>query len=133
MEFAFGYFTERHYDKMIPGIQLFNQQLYWECHEALEEIWLTDRGDNARFIYWAVIQIAAVCIHARDEKIIGAQGMLAKAKEKFRKARELGVITKENERLNWDELEGLVMGIPDGTNSTLKDFDVLLQFRFPDP
>lgn len=133
MEFAFGYFTERHYDKMIPGIHLFNEQKYWECHEALEEIWLEDRGDNARYIYWAVIQVAAVCIHTRDEKILGAQGMLAKAKEKFIKARTLNVITKENEKLNWDQLEKMVMAIPDGTDSKIEDFKPLLDFRFPEP
>lgn len=133
MAYDFGQFTPEHLKKMEEGIHLFNQQLYWECHESLEEIWLADRGDNARYIYWAVIQVAAVCIHTRDKKILGAQGMLAKAKEKFTKARELNVLTKEVERLNWDELERMVRAIPDGTQSKLEDFLPLLDFRFPEP
>lgn len=133
MSYVFGQFTEEHLKKMEEGIHLFNEQKYWECHESLEEIWLEDRVDNARYIYWAVIQVAAVCIHTRDGKILGAQGMLAKAKEKFRKARELGVLTKEVEKLNWKELEAMVMAIPDATSSRLEDFRPLLSFRFPEP
>lgn len=116
---------------MEEGIHLFNEQKYWECHESLEEVWLEDRGDNGRYIYWAVIQVAAVCIHTRDKKIIGARGMLAKAKEKFRKARELHVITKLVDHLDWNRLEEMVMKIPEGEASTLDDFLPLLDFRFP--
>lgn len=116
---------------MKEGIHLFNEQKYWECHESLEEIWLEDRGDNARYIYWAVIQVAAACIHFRDKKILGAQGMIMKAKEKFKKSRELNVLTPEVEKLHWYELEKLVMNVPEGTNSKLEDFAHLFEFRFP--
>lgn len=131
MSYVFGQFTPEHLKKMEEGIHLFNEQKYWECHESLEEIWLEDRTDNARYIYWAVIQVAAVCIHYRDGKIIGAQGMLAKAKEKFKKARELHVLTPEVEKLNWNELEDLVMKVPDAGASKLEDFRPLFEFRFP--
>jgi hypothetical protein len=131
MSYVFGQFTPEHLKKMEEGIHLFNEQKYWECHESLEEIWLEDRNDNARYIYWAVIQVAAVCIHYRDKKILGAQGMLAKSKEKFRKARELHVLTPEVEKLNWYELEKIVMNIPDATQSQLEDFRPLFEYRFP--
>ncbi|MFL5782996.1 MAG: DUF309 domain-containing protein [Bacteriovoracaceae bacterium] len=131
MSYVFGQFTPEHLKKMEEGIHLFNEQKYWECHESLEEIWLEDRNDNARYIYWAVIQVAAVCIHYRDKKILGAQGMLSKSKEKFRKARELHVLTPEVEKLNWYELEKIVMNIPDATQSQLEDFRPLFEYRFP--
>ncbi len=131
MSYVFGQFTEEHLKKMEEGIHLFNDQKYWECHESLEEIWLEDRTDNARYIYWAVIQVAAVCIHYRDGKLIGAQGMIAKAKEKFKKARELHVLTPVVEKLNWYELEEMVMKVPDTSQSKLTDFSDLFDFRFP--
>jgi len=40
------------------GIEEFNQQLFFECHETLEEIWLEERGEDRKF-YQGIIQIAA--------------------------------------------------------------------------
>lgn len=130
MEYVFGQFTEEHLKKMEEGIRLFNEQKYWECHESLEEIWLEDRTDNARYIYWAVIQVAAACIHYRDGKLIGAQGMILKAKEKFKKAHDLHVLTPVVDKLKWAELEALVMKIPGTPQSQLSDFSDLFDFRF---
>lgn len=116
---------------MSEGVRLFNEQKYWECHEALEEIWLEERQDPARNIYWAVIQVAASCIHYRDKKITGAQGMIMKSKEKFRRCREMNLITEDVKKfLSWDELERIVMKIPNGTESVLDDFKELFDFRF---
>jgi hypothetical protein len=132
VSYVFGQFTPEHLEKMKEGIHLFNEQKYWECHESLEEVWLEDRNDNARYIYWAVIQVAAACIHYRDKKILGAQGMIAKAKEKFKKARELHVLTPEVEKLQWYDLEKLVMSVPEGTASEFEDFAEIYNFRFPE-
>src|SRR5262250_1591739 len=44
--------------RFLKGIEEFNQQLFFECHETLEEIWLEDHGDNRQF-YQGIIQIAA--------------------------------------------------------------------------
>ena len=108
-------FTEEHLKKMADGVRLFNEQKYWECHEALEEVWLEDRQDPTRNVYWAVIQVAASCIHYRDKKIIGAQGMIMKSKEKFRRCRDMHILTDlAFKYLDWQELEDIVMKIPDG-------------------
>lgn len=124
-------FTRRQLKSMSEGVRLFNEQKYWECHEALEEIWLEERQDPARNIYWAVIQVAASCIHYRDKKITGAQGMIMKSKEKFRRCREMNLITEDVKKfLSWDELERIVMKIPNGTESVLDDFKELFDFRF---
>ena len=40
------------------GIDEFNQQLFFECHETLEEIWLEDHGEDRKF-YQGLIQVAA--------------------------------------------------------------------------
>jgi hypothetical protein len=131
VSYHYGQFTPEHLKKMEEGVRLFNEQKYWECHEALEDVWMEDRQDPARNVYWAVIQVAAACIHYRDQKIIGAQGMIAKAKEKFRRCREQNILTDVAlNYLDWQELETLVMKIPDSDRSVLADFAPLFDFRF---
>ena len=44
--------------RLAKGIDEFNQQLFFECHETLEEIWLEEHGEDRRF-YQGIIQIAA--------------------------------------------------------------------------
>jgi predicted metal-dependent hydrolase len=44
--------------RFLKGIDEFNQKLFFECHETLEEIWLENPGEDRTF-YQAIIQIAA--------------------------------------------------------------------------
>jgi predicted metal-dependent hydrolase len=44
--------------RLQKGIDEFNRQLFFECHETLEEIWLEEHGEDRRF-YQGIIQIAA--------------------------------------------------------------------------
>ena len=91
---------------------------------------MEDKGDQGRDVYWAVIQVAAACIHYRDGNLIGAKGMVSKAKEKFRRCRERQVLTDlAFKYLDWDEFEALVMKIRD-SDPVLEDFDDLYNFRF---
>lgn len=116
---------------MKKGVEDFNEQKYWECHESLEDVWMEDRNDPARNVYWAVIQVAAACLHYREKNLIGAQGMIFKAKEKFRRCREQNILTKlAFEFLDWEELEKLVMKVPESSSSTLSDFSEIFEFRF---
>lgn len=124
-------FSTEHLKKMEEGVALFNEQKYWECHEALEDVWMEDRQDPVRNVYWAVIQVAAACIHYRDANLIGAQGMLTKAKEKFRRCRDQHILTDlAFKYLDWQELEALVMKVPDGRDSQLEDFADIFKFKF---
>jgi uncharacterized protein len=125
-------FETEHLQKMREGILLFNEQKYWECHEALEDVWMEDRQDPVRNVYWAVIQVAAACIHYRDGNLIGARGMIFKAKEKFRRCRDLHVLSDlAFKSLNWETLERLAMSVPESDKSQLSNFEELYQFRFP--
>jgi predicted metal-dependent hydrolase len=47
------------------GIELFNQGLYWEAHEAWEETWMEDRQGPDGGFYKGLIQVAAGCLHYR--------------------------------------------------------------------
>jgi hypothetical protein len=130
MDYQFGQFSPEHLAKMQEGIELFNEQKYWECHESFEDLWMEDKNDPARNVYWAIIQVAAACIHYRDSKIIGAQGMINKAKEKFRRCRDQRIMTPlAFKYLDWEELENLVMKIKD-KDAELIDFEELFNFRF---
>jgi uncharacterized protein len=44
--------------RFLKGIEEFNQGLFFECHETLEEIWLEDHSET-RMFYQGLIQIAA--------------------------------------------------------------------------
>jgi uncharacterized protein len=130
VEYKFGQFGPEHLLKMEEGVKLFNDQLYWECHEALEDVWMEDRQDPARNVYWAVIQVAAAMIHYRDGKIIGAQSMINKAREKLKRCRDQHILTPLAFRyLSWEELEQLVGEIKEN-GAVLEDFEKLFNFRF---
>ena len=44
--------------RLTKGIGEFNQGLYFECHETLEEVWLEEHGED-RLFYQGLIQVAA--------------------------------------------------------------------------
>ncbi|HXG52948.1 MAG TPA: DUF309 domain-containing protein [candidate division Zixibacteria bacterium] len=44
--------------RLLKGIDEFNRQLFFECHETLEAIWLEHHGEDRAF-YQGIIQIAA--------------------------------------------------------------------------
>ncbi len=130
-DYPFGSFGPEHLKKIAPGIHAFNSQKYWECHEELEDVWLEDRNDPARNVYWAIIQVAASMVHFRENKIIGTEGMLNKAKNKFKRCREQQFILTDQvfDYLDWIELEDLVTSIPN-KETKLEDYKVIFDFRF---
>lgn len=129
IKYSYGQFGPEHLITMSEGISLFNQQYYWECHEVLEDPWIEDRADNARYVFWAVIQIAATLVHARDKKLNSANIMLKKAKEKFQKCDELKVVTPLLVHfLQWDELKKIVFSISE--SSVENSFEKLMNFKF---
>lgn len=57
--------------RLLKGIEEFNQGLFFECHETLEEIWLEDHGEDRKF-YQGIIQIAAGYFKWEQRVLIGA-------------------------------------------------------------
>ena len=124
-------FSEIHLQIIAEGIRLFNAQKYWECHEDLEHYWLEESGP-IRNIYWAVIQVAAAMIHYRDQNIIGAKGLIVKAKQKFDRCEQFKIESELLEKnLSWAELKKMVRLVPE--EPELQDFKNLFEFRFKDP
>ena len=52
-------------DPWTHGVDLFEAGEYWECHEALEPVWLASEGLNREF-YGGVILLAAALHKARQ-------------------------------------------------------------------
>lgn len=57
--------------RLLKGIEEFNQGLFFECHETLEEIWLEEHGEDRQF-YQGIIQIAAGYFKWEQGVLIGA-------------------------------------------------------------
>ena len=57
--------------RFLKSIEEFNQQLFFECHETLEELWLEERGEDRRF-FQGIIQIAAGYYTLQQQVPIGA-------------------------------------------------------------
>jgi predicted metal-dependent hydrolase len=57
--------------RFLKGVDEFNQRLFFECHETLEEIWLEDHGEDRKF-YQGIIQIAAGYFKWQQEVPVGA-------------------------------------------------------------
>jgi predicted metal-dependent hydrolase len=57
--------------RLLKGVEQFNQGLYFECHETLEEIWLEEHGQDREF-YQGIIQIAAGYFKWEQGVLIGA-------------------------------------------------------------
>lgn len=129
MTYDYGQFSDRHLNLSREGIDLFNEQKYWECHEVFEDLWKEDVGDPARNVWWAIIQVAAAMIHYRDQNIRGAQGLIRKSKEKFRRCEDQNVETPlMYQFLDWEELKSKVFKVPE--TPELPDFAELFEFRF---
>jgi predicted metal-dependent hydrolase len=122
-------FTEYHLSTIAKGIELFNAQQYWECHEELEHHWIEDTSDPVRYVYWAIIQIAASMIHYRDGNIVGARGLLIKARDKIKKCETLSLESNLLfESINWLEFKQKVNEVQDIDNLTA--YKNLYDFRF---
>ncbi len=57
--------------RFIKGLEEFNQQLFFECHETLEELWLEEHGEERQF-FQGIIQIAAGYYKLQQQVPVGA-------------------------------------------------------------
>jgi predicted metal-dependent hydrolase len=68
--------------RLFKGIQEFNQGLYFECHESLEEVWLEEHGADREF-YQGIIQIAAGYYKWQQGVLAGAVKLWTSGLEKI--------------------------------------------------
>ena len=128
----FGQFGAEKLRRAKSGVKLYNQGHYWDCHEDMEDPWMEYMGDEARCVYWAIIQVATALFHVEQENLAGAIGMLGKAKDKIRRCEKARVETPVMQKLlSWKKFTDLVKAIPE--NPQLSDYNELAKFKFPDP
>ena len=65
------------------GIDLFNQERYWESHEALESVWLTTIGREKELLQGLILAAAAL-VHLQKGEDDVALSILNRASEKLR-------------------------------------------------
>jgi predicted metal-dependent hydrolase len=56
---------DRHY---AGYFEFFNRGLFYEAHEALEQLWLAQRGGTNDSFYKGLIQLAAAFVHLRKDR-----------------------------------------------------------------
>ena len=90
-----GQLDEEESKAFLKAIDLFNQKYFWECHEVLEEVWLTKIPPLKTFIQ-GIIQAAAAFYHVLNENPRGvkklANDSLAKLKPFLPKYEEMEVV-----------------------------------------
>jgi predicted metal-dependent hydrolase len=64
------------------GIELFNRQAFFECHEVLEELWKPARGPRRLFLQ-SVIHLAVAFYHHQQRNPAGAARQLRKGLKKL--------------------------------------------------
>lgn len=57
------------------GVEQFNQQAFYECHDTLEALWMEAIEPEKRF-YQGVLQIAVACHHLGNQNYRGAVMLL---------------------------------------------------------
>jgi len=130
--YQYGQFTPEHVQTIRKGIELYNAGKFWECHEELEDHWLEDTMDNARNVYWAVIQAAACLYHYENKNLAGARGLILKAKEKLLRCEKLKSETPLVYKfLSWEIFKSIIRKIPN--DPSIEDFFELYQFKFSNP
>jgi predicted metal-dependent hydrolase len=71
-----------HDPRLAKGIDEFNERLFFECHETLEEIWLEEHGED-RLFYQGLIQVAAGYLKWEQGVLIGAIKLWHRGLEKL--------------------------------------------------
>lgn len=65
--------------------ECFNRQLFYEAHDVLEELWLTDRhGPNGAF-YKGLIQLAGAFVHLQKNRLRPAAALFKLARNNLQK------------------------------------------------
>jgi uncharacterized protein len=69
-------------DPFAQGIELFNHQAFFECHEVLEDLWRPTRGPRRLFLQ-GVIHLAVGFYHHQQANPAGAERQLRKGLKKL--------------------------------------------------
>lgn len=70
-------------DKFLKGIEEFNSELFFECHDTLEEIWNGEKDPEIKKFYHGLIHITVGFYHLTNFNFKGAKSQFKKAIDKL--------------------------------------------------
>ncbi len=110
-------------DQLLQGIEEFNTGEYLECHETLEDIWISEPG-VVRDLYQGILQVAVGLHHWREGNYEGAILLLRTGAQILRHVeptcqgvdvalliKETETVRKALETLGPDRMEELEQGV----------------------
>ncbi len=71
---------------LIKGVQEFNNQSYFDCHETLETLWGTQNGPE-KLLTQAIIQFAVAYYHWQRSNFQGAERLFKRGLAKIEQAK----------------------------------------------
>jgi uncharacterized protein len=74
--------------QFFEGIDLFNREEFFECHEVLEDVWNL-QVDPEKQLTQGVIQLAVGLYHARRDNFVGAVKLITRALERIDRSVDL--------------------------------------------
>jgi len=72
-------------DAIRRGVELFNDERYWESHEALEIAWRKESGQEKEILQ-GIILLAAALVHLQKNEVDVALSVMRRAQDKLAKA-----------------------------------------------
>ena len=90
-------------ESLAEGIQLFNEERFWECHEALEQAWHVSKGVERDAIQSMILTAAGFVHYQKGEDEI-CLSILKRARAKLASVKESNVIDMERLEKNIDEI-----------------------------
>jgi hypothetical protein len=92
-------------EALAEGVQLFNEERFWECHEVLEQAWHGSKGAERDAIQSIILTAAAFVHYQKSEEEICLSIL--------RRARAKTAIAKTYEKMDFQELVKNIDGILD--------------------
>jgi uncharacterized protein len=65
------------------SVDLFNEQRYWECHEAMEQIWRREPNPTEKAVQQGMILAASALVHAQKDEAAICLGMIPRTLAKL--------------------------------------------------
>jgi predicted metal-dependent hydrolase len=65
--------------------ECFNQELYFEAHDVLEELWLKDKSSSDYSFYKGLIQLAGAFVHLQKNRLRPASALFRLTRDNLRK------------------------------------------------
>jgi hypothetical protein len=92
-------------EALAEGVRLFNEERFWECHEALEQAWHVSKGVERDAIQSMILTAAAFVHYQKGEDEI-CMSILRRARTKMTPAEAYEKIDLKATRKNIDEILG---------------------------